>query len=76
MDSTLDNDLVNEELSSQWLTYTLLSITTWILLFRLKTPLQYYIKLITYFVMVIIYSALITPFSLFRPNDCRNIRYL
>lgn len=63
-------------ISQSWLTWLLVFAVNWCILFRVRSPLQYYVKFATYFVMVMIYSLSILPIALLRPNNCQNINYV
>lgn len=59
---------------SCWTTTILVTfLCVYFILFRFKNPIQFYVKFATYVIIVMVYSVLLIPFAIFRPNNARNI---
>lgn len=51
-------------------------IFLYMVLFKVRNPLQFYIKYFTYVMVTMIISIIVIPLSLLRPFDLRNVRYI
>ena len=52
---------------------TIFLVLALVLLFKIRTPLQFYVKFGVYVVMTIVYSMFVMVFALLRPNNTKNI---
>lgn len=59
-----------------WKTYTLGFFLLIALLFKIKNPLQYYIKFAVYFCVTMTVAFLMTPFVILRPNNPKNVELI
>lgn len=86
MASSLPNDtlttagidlLTKDEGEASWAYWLMVVFTSLlslqILLFYIKTPIQFYVKYFTYVCITMIFSTCCIPVAMFRPNDPRNI---
>jgi hypothetical protein len=53
--------------------FTILLVLALVLLFKIRSPLQFYVKFGVYMVMTIVYSTFVMIFALLRPNNTKNI---
>jgi hypothetical protein len=53
--------------------FTILLALAIVLLFKIRSPLQFYVKFGVYIVMTIVYSIFVMFFALLRPNNTKNI---
>ena len=56
-----------------WCTIILSFISTIYLLMRFHNPLQFYVKLSVYVLLIMFYSVILTPISMLRPRNPKNI---
>ncbi len=56
-----------------WCTLLLSLISTIFLLMRFHNPLQFYVKLVVYVALIMFYSVILTPISMLRPRNPKNI---
>ncbi len=53
--------------------YMILILLTIILLFKLKSPLQFYVKHSIFIIITALYSIIIIPLIMFNPRNTKNI---
>ncbi len=58
-----------------WSMMTISVNLTLYILFKIRNPLQYYVKYLIYIMIVMTYALCIIPFTIFRPNNTKNIEY-
>lgn len=74
--SNLTNmNIFGDSCSYCWSMMTVSVLLTLYILFKIRNPLQYYVKYLVYIMIVMVYALCIIPFTIFRPNNTKNIEY-